>query len=201
MQALLLNAAIAIIARLAQSGLLEILRTIMLRKIDPKLLEQIEQWVGIAANLPIPGAEKLVWVHEQLRKPASNVNAQLQITAGYLVNWAIESAVVRLRLWSNPMQALLLNAAIAIIARLAQSGLLEILRTIMLRKIDPKLLEQIEQWVGIAANLPIPGAEKLVWVHEQLRKPASNVNAQLQITAGYLVNWAIESAVVRLRLS
>jgi len=99
------------------------------------------------------------------------------------------------------MQALLLNAAIAIVTRLAQSGLLEILRTIMLRQIDPKLLDRIEQWVGIAANLDIPGTEKLDWVHEQLRKPAADVQTQLQVTAGYLVNWAIESAVVRLRMS
>lgn len=99
------------------------------------------------------------------------------------------------------MQALLLNAAIAIVTRLAQSGLLEILRTIMLRQIDPKLLGKIEQWVGFAADLDIPGTEKLGWVHEQLNKPTSDVQAQLKVTAGYLVNWAIESAVVRLRMS
>jgi hypothetical protein len=99
------------------------------------------------------------------------------------------------------MQALLLNAAIAIVARLAQAGLLKILHAILLRQIDPKLLAQIEKWVGIAANLNMPGAEKLSWVKAQLQNPVSEVNAQLEMTASYLVNWAIESVVVRLRAS
>lgn len=92
-----------------------------------------------------------------------------------------------------------MNAALALVARLPWDDLLEILKAILTRRLNALLLERIEALVASAARLDLPGAEKLKWVWTALGAADSPVRSLVTATPGFLVNWAIESAVVRLR--
>lgn len=97
------------------------------------------------------------------------------------------------------MNKLLLNAALALVARLPWADLLEVLKTMLARRLNGILLEQIERLVALAERTEMRGTEKLAWVRAALSAADSPVRSLVASTPGYLVGWAIESALVRLR--
>ncbi len=97
------------------------------------------------------------------------------------------------------MNKLLLNAALALVARLPWDDLLEILKAVMTRRLNGILLEQIARLVALAEGREMPGTEKFRWVMTALSAPDSPVRNLMAGTPAFLVGWAIENSLVRLR--
>lgn len=95
------------------------------------------------------------------------------------------------------MNRLLLNAALALLARLDWTAILAAVYAAAARRIDPLVLARIERLVQAVDDMDLPGEGKFRAVWDDLTGPASVVSASG--TPAHLLRWAIETAVARRR--
>ena len=105
------------------------------------------------------------------------------------------------------MSKLLLNAALALVARLPWDQVLEILKAVAVRKLNVMVLDRIEVLVAAAdswaevqgEDSKVKGEDKKRWVLSALLAEDSPVRMLAAAAPGWLLGWAIDTAVLRLR--
>lgn len=97
------------------------------------------------------------------------------------------------------MNKLLLNTALALVARLPWDDILTVLKAVSVRRINLLVLERIDALVERAEDRDAKGTEKKQWVLDALRGDDSPVRFMAAAVPGYLLGWAIDTAVMRLR--
>jgi hypothetical protein len=97
------------------------------------------------------------------------------------------------------MNKLLLNAALALVARLPWDDILQVLKAVAVRKLNVVVLEQIERLVAAVDAVDMKGAAKKQQVIDALLGENSPVRLLAAGAPGWLLGWAIDTAVLRLR--
>lgn len=91
-----------------------------------------------------------------------------------------------------------LRTALAIVARLPWDKVLEVLKAIAVRKLDVVVLEQIDRLVAHVDGSDMRGTSKKQWVIDVLLGVDSPVRTLAAAAPGWLLGWAIDTAVLRL---
>jgi len=97
------------------------------------------------------------------------------------------------------MNALLVNAVIALLARLDFAAALAAVYRRATRELPAPVLERIDYLVRYVDHLDLPGEAKMREVIALLRAPDSPVHAFMAALQGHLIRWAIETAVARMK--
>lgn len=97
------------------------------------------------------------------------------------------------------MNKLILNAALALLARLPWDDILEVLKAIAVRKLNVFVLEQIDRLVSMVDGSDLKGSVKKQQVLDVLLGDDSPVRSMVAGAPGWLLGWAIDTAVLRLR--
>ena len=103
------------------------------------------------------------------------------------------------------MNKLILQTALALIARLPWDDILQVLKAILVRKLNVLVLDRIEVLVAAAEHLldanmdKKKGEDKKRWVLATLLGDDSPVRSMAAAAPGWLLGWAIDTAVLRLR--
>lgn len=97
------------------------------------------------------------------------------------------------------MNKLILQAALALLARLPWGDILEVLKAIAVRKLDVGVLEEIDRLVAHVDRVDMRGTSKKQWVTEALLAEDNSVRMLAAVAPGWLLGWAIDTAVLRRR--
>lgn len=98
------------------------------------------------------------------------------------------------------MKSVLRSALLALLSRLPWDELLDVVRGIAERRIQSAVLDRIDVLVRQAeADPESRGTEKFAWVLSQLTDPTSPVRGAVLALPARLVQWAIQTAVVRIK--
>jgi hypothetical protein len=92
-----------------------------------------------------------------------------------------------------------LRTALAIVARLPWDRVLEILKAVAVRRLNILVLEQIDRLVLEVDSLDMKGYMKRQQVIAVLLADGSPVRMHAEAAPGWLLGWAIDTAVLRLR--
>lgn len=96
------------------------------------------------------------------------------------------------------MQQILINAAMALLARLDWAAILAAVYAVAARRINPLVLARIERLVWAVDDMDLPGDEKFLYVWTDLTDPGSALYEQASAVPVHLLRWAIETAVARI---
>ncbi len=97
------------------------------------------------------------------------------------------------------MNKILLNAALALVARLPWDDILTVLKAVATRRVNTLVLAQIDSLVERADALDAKGTDKKAWVVTQILGAGSPVRLMASAVPGYALSWAIDTAVLRMR--
>lgn len=92
-----------------------------------------------------------------------------------------------------------LQTALALVARLPWADVLEVLKAVAVRKLNILVLEQIDRLVLEVDSLDMKGSVKKQQVLDVLLAVGSPVRMVASASPGWLLGWAIDTAVLRLR--